>query len=362
MQIVTDYINNYKIIEVIGSGGMAIVYKAQTADGQIVALKLLSDTLSMNDNIRQRFKRESNIMSQLNHWGIVRVFDYGEIENRPYLVMEYMSSGSLEQYFSRGVRITLEQSLHLLQQIADALDYAHSQTTNKQSVIHRDLKLDNILVDNNRRVALSDFGLARIQNDKRVSITGAMLGTLMYISPEQIRSFKDVDYRTDLYALGVIAYLLFTGTFPFSGETQEEFIIKHLKHQPAKPTDVNRDLPDTANDVLLKALAKNPNERYTSSNELVDALKIVISTCADLSVDVYSSSDGSDRGIPMNFSDMIEEFVLPANKFAYRNKFIGTVLIIVIILSVVLFLIDSRSQTVQTFNAWTPSINFNTGS
>ncbi len=187
--------------------------------------------------------------------------------------MEYVGGGSLAKRFQNPVATTLEQTAQMLTAIALGLDYAHAQ-----GVIHRDLKLENILVGDDDRLILSDFGIARMINSSRITELGMVFGTPLYISPEQIQGAKNVDYRTDLYSFAVIAYLLATGYHPFSGSTAQVTAFQHLVEPPPLPSNLNPRLPQTFDEILVKGLAKAPEDRY----ELAGALAIAFAEAAQL--------------------------------------------------------------------------------
>jgi serine/threonine-protein kinase len=265
----------YHVIDELGRGGMAIVYKAvHTQTTETVALKVLYPHLMSDETNIKRFQREAQVASELKHPYIVPVVDFGEHDNQIYIAMTYMQGHTLEQYFEQPRHITLEQVIHLLTEIASALDYAHTQ-----GVIHRDLKLQNILLDDNQHAHLSDFGIAHIADATRLTTTGQIAGTPMYISPEQIKGLP-ADHRSDVYAFSVMAYLLLTGYYPFTGDDTLSVIHKHASETPPTPTDVNANLPEPVNAVLLRGLMKRPKDRYDTTMDMVQALKNAINTPA----------------------------------------------------------------------------------
>lgn len=261
-----DQFGQYEIVDLLGMGGMAIVYKARDTEGKVVALKVLLEHMALNAEVVKRFEREATIIEQLHHKNIVRIYGYGSENDQPYLATEYMAGGSLDSYFKNPREINLKQSLHIINQVANALDYAH-----QQNIIHRDIKLENILTDGKGRFAVTDFGIARALDETRLTATGGILGTPYYMSPEQAIG-DPLDWRTDLYSLGVMAYLLFTGRYPFTGPTPLEVITKRLQNQPPLPTDVNPKLPKTIDPVIQRSLGFSPEDRYQSGKEMFSAL------------------------------------------------------------------------------------------
>ncbi len=261
-------IDNFIIVDALGRGGMASVYQVRRMDGGMFALKVLHDFFAQNDDVLQRFRREAQIARKLKHPAIVPVYQYGTEDGMPFLVMKYMRNGTLADFFREPRNVPAKTTLKYLQRIAKALDYAHGQ-----GVVHRDLKLENILLDEQRRPALSDFGIARTLAGTRLTVTGQIMGTPIYMSPEQIAGTHEPDQRSDLYAFAVLAYLLLTGYYPFTGEELATLLYKHMNEMPPPPTDVNPALPDAVNAVLLRGLAKSPDDRYPTAGAFVSALQ-----------------------------------------------------------------------------------------
>jgi serine/threonine-protein kinase len=258
---------DYQILEQIGAGGMAAVYKANDPAGErVIALKVLHKHWATDREFVRRFQREAEIAGQLHHRHIIPIYDYGKAGDRPYLTMQYMAGGSLAQLLRKPARLSLSISARILIQIAAALDYAH-----QRGVVHRDLKLENILLDDQNRPLLADFGIARAMDATRLTATGQVTGTPLYMSPEQARGESNLSHSTDIYSLAVMAYLLATGFFPFSGSVPLVLLNQHLTMIPPTPSLVNPDLPPALDVVLLKGLAKLPDERYATAGEFARA-------------------------------------------------------------------------------------------
>ena len=267
---------HFHVLNELGRGGMALVYKAiDTRDETTIALKILYPHLMSDDNTIKRFQREAKVAQRLKHKYIVPVTDFGEHENQIYIAMKYMSGNSLAEMFIEPRKIQLKHVIRLLGEVASALDFAHGK-----GVIHRDLKLQNILLDEDKHAYLSDFGIARLVDGTRLTATGQIAGTPMYMSPEQIRG-KPVDFRSDIYSFSVMAYLMLTGFYPFTGEDSLSIIHKHVKEYPPLPTDVNNDLPEEVNSILLRGLMKDPKDRYDSTLDMVKALHRAITAVPD---------------------------------------------------------------------------------
>lgn len=259
-----DQFGHFGIIEKLGYGGMAMVYKATDFHvAQEVALKILHEQYSQDEEIIQRFNREADIFYQLKHPNIVPIISHGEHEGKFYIAMDYMSGGTLYDLFRTPEEVDSEFTIHILKQVASALDFAHTQ-----GVIHRDLKLENILLENDTAY-LTDFGIAFLIDATRLTSQQAIKGTPLYMSPEQALGLS-VTNSTDIYSLAVMAYLMTTGYHPFTGRDPYTVLNQHISQTPPLPTVVNSELPSSINHVLLKGLAKQPQDRYRTANEFVE--------------------------------------------------------------------------------------------
>ncbi|MBK8021517.1 MAG: protein kinase [Chloroflexi bacterium] len=276
---------HYQVLDILGTGGTAVVYRAvdQSLD-RIVALKILHSKIDVGSREARRFEREAQIIQRLRHPQIIEIYDYGWFNGLGYLAMEYMPGGSLAQRFRQPTTLSLEESVDILVSIATALDYAHAQ-----GVLHRDLKLDNILVSAGATLKLGDFGLARINEFARITTTGNIVGTPVYMSPEQVQGLRNVDVYSDIYSFAVIAYLLATGYFPFTDPSDLVVMQKHLAAIPPLPSNLNPRLPPGIDRVLLKGLAKNPTSRFQTAGALVQAFRDAISHHADTDIVVLTT-------------------------------------------------------------------------
>lgn len=267
-ELIGKIIGGYEVLNKLGEGGMATVYLAkQQSMNRQVALKVLPQQFLRDDTYLQRFEREVKIVSQLEHRSIVPVYDYGEYEAQPYIAMRYMPAGSVDDLLQSGP-LRPEKILQIVQQIAPALDYAHGK-----DVLHRDLKPSNILLDDDGGAFLTDFGIARIIGEKGVSITThGVVGTPSYMSPEQAQG-KDIDGRSDIYALGVMLFEMATGRRPFESETPYSIAVMHVTAQPPKPRSLNPAILPDFESIILKALQKSRDKRFATAVELAGALK-----------------------------------------------------------------------------------------
>lgn len=261
-------VDRYKIQAEIGRGGMARVYRAlDTVLGRQVALKVLSPQLANDPEFSARFRREGKIVAALQHPHIVTLFDVGETDGIQYLAMDFINGRSVYAVIRERDALPGETVTIIIRAIASALDYAHNQ-----GAVHRDIKPQNILIDSNGRILLTDFGISVSSDDEsgRLTRTGLFMGTPEYMSPEQV-SGSVVDYRTDLYSLAITTYEMFSGEIPFRGNTPDLIVAHAQKLPPPLPTQRN-GLPDALIDVLAKALAKDPAQRYQSGLDFSTAI------------------------------------------------------------------------------------------
>ncbi len=260
----------YRIVAPLGEGGMAAVYKAfQPGIDRYVAIKVLPRHLANDPQFIGRFEQEAKVLAKLQHPHILPIHDYGEAEGFTYIVMPLIDGGDLTDLLQRK-QFTPAEIEQVISQVGDALDYAHSL-----GVVHRDIKPSNILVDHRGNCLLTDFGIAKLVEgaaSDKLTATGHVVGTPSYMSPEQGYG-KPLDSRSDIYSLGVILYEMATGRVPFRAETPMAVVIKHMNAPLPPPREFNPNLPNGLERVILKAMAKNPNDRYPTAGEMVTALR-----------------------------------------------------------------------------------------
>jgi serine/threonine protein kinase len=260
----------YRIINQIGKGGMATVYKAyQPSVDRYVAIKVLPSQLAESKEFATRFQQEARIIAKLEHPHILPVFDYGESDGIPYFVMRYLEAGTLKDKMEAGRPLPLNEIDRIFNQLADALSYAHSH-----GIVHRDLKPANALIDSYGNIFLTDFGIAKLLESAspRLTQTDAIMGTPAYISPEQAQA-QPVDQRSDIYSLGIILYEMATGRVPFVADTPLAILFKHVSDPLPLPSSIKPDIPTSIEQVLLKALAKDPRDRFSTAAEFAAAWK-----------------------------------------------------------------------------------------
>ena len=261
--------NAYQIESEIGRGGMAVVYQASDVRlRRRVAIKVLPPELAFRPDVRSRFLREAQTAAQLNHPNIVPIYSVDEQHGLVFFVMTLVEGESLASRFSRGP-LDIEDARRILAEVADALAYAHAH-----GVIHRDIKPDNILIDRDSGHALvTDFGIARAaEADSRLTATGITVGTPAYMSPEQGMGDHDVDGRSDIYSLGVVAYQVLTGSLPFRANNTPAMIMKHVSETPRPVREMRRDVPPALAAAIERALAKDPDDRFPNAAAFRDAL------------------------------------------------------------------------------------------
>ncbi len=253
----------YEIVEILGEGGMAFVYKAKDKQLQRnVAIKTLKPNYVNQEKFVDRFRREAQTAANLNHPNIVQIFDWG-IEDEPYFVMEYIEGNTLTSIISGNRTVGLNDILYIGSQVANGLKEAH-----KHGLVHRDIKPGNIMITPDGKVKVTDFGIVSLQNEESdITKTGAVLGTASYISPEQAQG-KPVSFESDLYSLGTVLYELIAGKPPFTGDSPIATATKHLTDKPEKLSHYRKDIPKALENAILKLLEKRPSDRFKSAEDL----------------------------------------------------------------------------------------------
>ncbi len=255
--------NRYEIQEVIGTGGMAVVYKARCHRlNRLVAIKILKDEYTEDEDFRRRFHSEGQAVAMLSHPNIVSVYDVSTSGDADYIVMELIDGITLKQYMEMKGVLNWKETLHFAMQIAKALEHAHSR-----GIVHRDIKPHNVMVLKNGSVKVTDFGIARVMS-KSNTLTKEALGSVHYISPEQAKGGR-VDNRSDLYSLGVVMYEMITGRPPYDGESPVAVAIQHINGGAAMPSTLNPNIPGGLEQIIMKAMAHQPGDRYPSATAML---------------------------------------------------------------------------------------------
>ena len=261
--------DRYEILEMIGSGGMAVVYKARCNRlNRLVAIKILKEELSKDEEFRRRFHAESQAVAMMSHPNIVSVYDVSHSENVDYIVMELIDGITLKQYMEQKQVLNWREALHFATQIAKALEHAHSR-----GIIHRDIKPHNIMVLKDGSVKVADFGIAQMASAQS-TLTREALGSVHYISPEQAKGSK-IDYRTDLYSLGVMMYEMLTGKLPFEGETALQIVMQHINEVPIIPSAFVPGIPKGMDDIVMHAMSAHISRRYESAEKMYEDMEVL---------------------------------------------------------------------------------------
>ena len=259
--------NRYEILERIGTGGMAVVYKAKCHRlNRLVAVKILKDDLAQDEDFRRRFNAESQAVAQLSHPNIVSVYDVSRGGDTEYIVMELIDGITLKQYMSKRGQLNWRESLHFITQIMRGLSHAHSR-----GIVHRDIKPQNIMILRDGSVRVADFGIACLENSAQ-TLTQEALGSVHYISPEQARGDR-TDAISDIYSAGVVLYEMLTGRLPFEGDSAVSVAIQHLSSIPLAPREVKEDIPEQLELICMKAMTSDINRRYASAEMMIADLE-----------------------------------------------------------------------------------------
>ncbi len=268
-------VGQYRLLSKLGAGGMGAVYKAQNeSDGKIVALKILPRSKAVDEEFLTRFQQEAQAAFDLKHPNIVRAFDVGHADGYHYIAMEYVQGKDLYAILEKRGKLPIDEALQIIIQMAKALEHAHSL-----NLVHRDIKPDNILIDQHGQAKLTDLGLvmeeAPAGGTPRLTKRGMAMGTPFYFSPEQARGETDIDTRSDIYALGATFYEMVTGKPPFEGESAAEVMMQHIQSQVISPKEIDKSLPDGVCRIIEKMMTKDREDRYQEPEELLVDLRLV---------------------------------------------------------------------------------------
>ncbi len=255
----------YEIQEIIGVGGMAVVYKAYDCiDDRIVAIKILKDEYLTNEEFRRRFKNESKAIAVLSHPNIVKVYDVSLGDRLQYIVMEYIDGITLKEYIEQQRDIRWKEAVHFAQQILRALQHAHDK-----GIVHRDIKPQNIMLLRDGTIKVTDFGIARFSRvENRTALGEKAIGSVHYIAPEQARN-QVTDEKADIYSLGVMMYEMLTGTLPFDADSAVSIAIMQMQSEPQRPRELNDTIPEGLEEIIMRAMQKDPEKRYQSAAEML---------------------------------------------------------------------------------------------
>ena len=259
----------YEILQMLGEGGMGAVYKARDRElDRFVALKLIRPELAANPSILARFKQELLLSREVTHRNVIRIYDLGDADGVKFITMEFVEGQDLRSLIQENKKFPPEEAVELMQQVCRALEAAHTL-----GIIHRDLKPQNIMRDQTGRILVMDFGLARMVEGDGMTQTGALVGTMEYMSPEQAMG-KNLDQRSDLYSMGLILYELLTGKMPFKAESAVASLLKRNQEQAAPVSDHDQTIPRALSNIVAKCLERDPALRYQTATEFLQDLEI----------------------------------------------------------------------------------------
>src|SRR3954470_11521186 len=259
----------YRVVRKLGTGGMAHVYLAEDQElGRSVAIKMLDERHSQDEQFVERFRREAKNAAGLSHPNIVSIYDRGQAEGTYYIAMEYLEGRTLKELLITRGPTPMTVAIDYARQILSALGFAH-----RHGIVHRDIKPHNVVVAPDGRLKVTDFGIAR-SGTSQMTETGSIIGTAQYLSPEQAKG-APVTPASDIYSVGIVLYEMLTGLVPFTGDTPLEIAMKHLSTTPLPPSEARPDVPHELDSIVLRALAKNPEDRYQSAEEMdVDLARV----------------------------------------------------------------------------------------
>jgi len=311
--------DDFKVLKEIGVGGMGVVYKAkQLSLDRNIALKVLREEYSKDESFTERFRREAHAAAKLNHPNIVQIYTIGEVEGMYYYTMEFIIGDELSDLMRRERPLRIDRTVEVVGEICKALDYAH-----RNKVVHRDIKPNNIIVNDEGITKILDFGIAKALDTSTMTATGLIVGTPQYMSPEQAEG-KEIDGRSDIYALGIMFYEMITGKLPFKGDTPIQTLYKHVHEHPKPPRDFNRNIPESVQSVVLRAIEKDPERRYDTGKEMLEELQTVMSPAAESGDRV--DQDGATVFVGSR-TDSVPVRKIPKKKLAL----IGSVLVAIIL-------------------------------
>ncbi len=294
--------NRYEIIEKIGNGGMATVYKAlDKILNRYVAIKILREEFTTDEEFIKRFNAEAQSAARLTHPNIVSVYDVGQEYNIYFIVMELIQGKTLKQIIDEDGFLSWKWSINIAIQIASALEMAH-----KNKIIHRDIKPHNIMITEDGVAKVTDFGIAKAVSNSTITAFGTTLGSVHYFSPEHARGGY-TDAKSDLYSLGVVMYEMVTGKVPFDADTPVSIALKHMQEEPVEPIKINKNVPFAVNQIIMKSLKKDPNDRYQNASEMIKDLNMALKRPEGGFIDESNYTDGFTRRIPTVDKEIIRD-------------------------------------------------------
>ena len=337
--------SRYEIIEKIGNGGMATVYKAKDLVlKRYVAVKILREEYTTDNEFIKRFNTEAESAASLTHPNIVSVYDVGKEGNLYYIVMELIKGKTLKEIIVEDGRMGWKWSVKIAKQIAQALETAH-----RNNIIHRDIKPHNIIITEDGTAKVTDFGIAKAVSNSTITAFGTTIGSVHYFSPEHARGGY-TDAKSDLYSLGVVLYEMVTGRVPFDADTPVSVALKHMQEKPVPPIELNPAIPQSLNDLILKAMEKDPNMRYSTATEMIEDLDKILKN-PEAEVGVVDKSQARARRIQQEENQTNQSKSAKFKKYLEEHKGVKIALIVAIFLIV---FIASIGITLGVINSGKP--------
>ena len=337
--------SRYEIIEKIGNGGMATVYKAKDLVlKRYVAVKILREEYTTDNEFIKRFNTEAESAASLTHPNIVSVYDVGKEGNLYYIVMELIKGKTLKEIIVEDGRMGWKWSVKIAKQIAQALETAH-----RNNIIHRDIKPHNIIITEDGTAKVTDFGIAKAVSNSTITAFGTTIGSVHYFSPEHARGGY-TDAKSDLYSLGVVLYEMVTGRVPFDADTPVSVALKHMQEKPVPPIELNPAIPQSLNDLILKAMEKDPNMRYSTATEMIEDLDKILKN-PEAEVGVVDKSQARARRIQQEENQTNQSKFAKLKKYLEEHKGVKIALIVAIFLIV---FIASIGITLGVLNSGKP--------
>lgn len=320
----------YEVQEIIGVGGMSVVYKAyDNVDDRIVAIKILKDEFLNNEEFKRRFKNESKAIALLSHENIVRVYDVNFGEKLQYIVMEYIDGITLKEYINKQNSITWNDAVYFMTQILRAVQHAHDK-----GIVHRDIKPQNIILLPNGTLKVTDFGIARFSRSETKTLTEQAIGSVHYIAPEQAKG-EQTDERADIYSMGVVLYEMLAGKVPFDSENAVSVALMQVQANAEKLTQINPNIPKGLEQICVHAMQKNPDDRYQSATEMLLDIEEIIKN-PNTVFNYTSNTESQTKSVPIvtddRYNEEYDEAVDYEAERKHKKKMIAAVTIGVIVL------------------------------
>ena len=334
--------NRYEILEEVGLGGMATVYKAKDhVLNRLVAVKVLKDEFTTDADFVKRFNTEAQSAASLSHPNIVSIYDVGHEEenNLYYIVMELIQGKTLKEIINSEGTLSWKWAVNIAMQIASALELAH-----KKGIVHRDIKPHNIIITEDGIAKVTDFGIAKAVSNSTITAFGTTIGSVHYFSPEQAKG-GFTDAKSDLYSLGVVMYEMLTGKVPFDADTPVSVALKHMQEEPKEPAEINPEIPSAVNQIVVKAMQKEPSARYQNATEMLHDLSTALKDPDGDFVIIENKDGGYTRVMQAVTDDQInegkkEEVQTKTNFFTEHPKAkIAIIILGLVLLFVIVFLI-----------------------